>query len=182
MIKEIEKRTFKDCENCSTTLENAVYVIYDTELQYYCPPMCIPVSKLYDYFSLVVNDVSSQYFMNESKFHLYRVGSFDTITGIITNEIPTFVNSLDKYVDNSKRKLQTIIQVLNYLPCGYFKMPDEMKKVIQEKIDVAITEYVSTYVIPDLDVSKFDIGKVKDIYENYDLMLKSFDSLNINSN
>lgn len=176
MLTQDEKRTFKDNVNCSTTLENGVYVVYDTQMQSYDVPMCVPVSKLLDYFTIVVNDVNSKYYLNEEKYHLYRVGSFDTVSGIITTDVPVFINSLDRYIDRQKRNLQTIIQVLNYLPSGYFKMSEQQKRAIQDKIDSAITEYVANYVIPDLDVSKFDTEKVKDIYKHYDEMIKYRDS------
>lgn len=119
--------------------------------------------------AMLVNDVGSKYYGHESDFILNKVGDFNQETGEVENHFVERVAFLDFYIDNNQRKLQTIIKVLNYLPQGYFKMPMEQKQAIQEKIDCAITEYVANYVIPDLDVSKFDTRKINDIYKRYDV-------------
>lgn len=150
------------------TMEIGVYTIYDCVLQKFDIPIAIPVSKLYDYMSMIVNDVTSKYYGHESDYILNKVGNFNSDTGEVENHFIERISILDSYIDNAQRKLQTIIKVLNYLPSGYFKMPMEQKQDIQEKIDCAITEYVANYVVPDLDVSKFDTKKVNDIYKNYD--------------
>lgn len=150
------------------TMEIGVYTIYDCVLQKFDIPISIPVSKLYDYMSMLVNDVSSRYYGHESDFILNKVGNFNSDTGEVENHFIERVSILDTYIDKNQRKLQTIIKVLNYLPSGYFKMPMEQKQDIQDKIDCAITEYVANYVIPDLDVSKFDTRRVQDIYKNYE--------------
>lgn len=171
MLKNEEKNLIKD------TLTVGVFTIYDTVLKQYDAPICIPDNRILDYFKLVVNDVNSKYFMHESDYIIYRIGEFNNEYGslIQLDDIVSF-GSLDRFIDVEKRRLQTIVQVLNYLPCGYFKMPDEMKRDIQDKIDSAIMEYVANYVIPDLDVGKFDTEKVKDIYKHYDDMIKYRDA------
>lgn len=135
-----------------STLEIGVYTIYDTVLKEYDLPICIPVSKLSDYMSLLINDVSSRYYGHESDFILNKIGIFDKNTGEVQLHFVERVCLLDSYIDVKKRKLQTIIQTLNYLPTGYFKMPVEQKQAIQEKIDSAIKTYVENYVVPDIDV------------------------------
>lgn len=150
------------------TLNIGVYTIYDSVLKQFDIPLAIPVSKLNDYMAMLVNDVSSKYYGHESDFILNKIGDFNQETGEVENHFVERVSLLDSYIDNNQRKLQTIIKVLNYLPQGYFKMPMEQKQAIQEKIDCAITEYVSNYVIPDLDVSKYDTRKINDIYKHYD--------------
>lgn len=154
------------------SLKIGVYTIYDCVLKQFDIPLSIPVSKLYDYMCILVNDVSSKYYGHESDFILNKIGDFNIETGEVENHFIERISILDSYIDNNQRKLQTIIKVLNYLPQGYFKMPMEQKQDIQEKIDCAITEYVANYIIPDLDVKKFDTKKINDIYRNYDEYVK----------
>lgn len=136
------------------TLNNGVYIVYDCVLKQFDLPVVLPESKVDDYFKLVVNDPSSKYFNHETDFILNKIGDFDNITGEIISHFVERVKTLDFYVDNQKRKLQTIIQTLNFLPSGYFKMPAELKQDIQQKIDETIKIYVEDYVVPDIDVNK----------------------------
>lgn len=173
MFTEVEKSLKKDVTDASVdTLKIGVYSIYDCVFKQYDLPLSIPLCRLDDYMSMLVNDVNSKFYGHESDYILNKIGDFNQNTGEIELHFVERVSILDKYINQEKRKLQTIVQVLNYLPSGYFKMPLEQKQAIQEKIDSAITEYVASYVIPDLDFSKFDINKVKDIYKNYDLYEK----------
>lgn len=135
------------------TLQIGVYTIYDIVLKQYESPFSVQENKLTDYMSLMVNDVQSRFYGHESDYIINKIGSFDNETGEIQLHFVEFVAMLDSYIDNSKRKLQTIIQTLNFLPSGYFKMPLEQKEDIQQKIDSAINDYVSNYVVPDLDVN-----------------------------
>lgn len=175
MLTQQEKMPVNGSQTCADTLKIGVYTIYDSVLKQFDIPIAIPVNKLYDYMAMLVNDVGSKYYGHEIDFILNKVGDFNQETGEVENHFVEKVSYLDSYVDNNQRKLQTIIKVLNYLPQGYFKMPMEQKQAIQEKIDCAITEYVANYVIPDLDVSKFDTKKVNDIYKNYDKYVKTCD-------
>lgn len=168
MLTQQEKTSVNGPQACGDTLKIGVYTIYDSVLKQFDIPLAIPVNKLYDYMAMLVNDVGSKYYGHESDFILNKVGDFNQVTGEVENHFVERVSFLDAYVDNHQRKLQTIIKVLNYLPQGYFKMPMEQKQAIQEKIDCAITEYVANYVIPDLDVTKFDTRKIQDIYKRYD--------------
>lgn len=169
MLTQQEKTSVNGPQACGDTLKIGVYTIYDSVLKQFDIPLAIPVTKLYDYMAMLVNDVGSKYYGHESDFILNKVGDFNQETGEVENHFVERVAFLDSYIDNNQRKLQTIIKVLNYLPQGYFKMPMEQKQAIQEKIDCAITEYVANYVIPDLDVSKFDTRKINDIYKRYDV-------------
>ena len=143
----------------TSNMKNGVYTIYDCVLKQFDLPFVVPVCKLDDYMNLIVNDVSSKYFNHESDYIINRIGYFDQQSGDIELTCIERVAIADKYIDTKKRKLQTIIQTLNFLPTGYFKMPEEMKKSLQEKIDEAINKYVEDYVVPDLDVST-DMKKV----------------------
>lgn len=166
LVKENAK---KETTTCQSNMEIAVYTIYDTVTKQFDLPFSIPQVKLYDYMSHIVNDVQSKFYGHESDYILYQIGIFDQSLGDVINQEMTKVNLLDFYIDKQKRNLQTVIQVLNYIPAGYYKMPELKKKHIQEKIDNAVTEYVTNYVLPDLDVSKYDMSKVRDIYEHYDI-------------
>lgn len=138
----------------TTNIKNGIYTIYDCVLKQFDLPFVVPVTKLDDYMSLIVNDVSSKYFNHESDYIINRIGYFYQETGDVELTTIERIAIADKYIDTKKRKLQTIIQTLNFLPTGYFKMPDEMKKSFQEKIDEAIKNYVEDYVVPDLDVQQ----------------------------
>lgn len=141
------------------TLKIGVYTIYDCVLKQFDIPIAIPVSKLYDYLNLLVNDVNSKYFNHEADFILNKIGNFNIETGEIESHFIERIQTLDNFIDNQKRKLQVIIQTLNYLPTGYFKMPLEQKQVVQEKIDNAITKYVADYVVPDMDITSKSKGE-----------------------
>lgn len=152
------------------TLQIGVYTIYDCVLKQFDIPIAIPVSKLYDYLHLLVNDVNSKYFNHESDYILNKTGDFNTETGEIEPHFIERIQTLDKYIDNQKRKLQTVIQTLNFLPSGYFKMPVEMKQDIQDKIDKSITDYVANYVVPDMDINSTSDNIIKKLQkENEDL-------------
>ncbi|UPW41789.1 nonstructural protein [Peromfec virus RodF7_10] len=171
MILTQENKALNEASSMST-FEIGVYTVYDTVLQQFDYPICLPINKVEDYFKLVVNDVTSKYYLKESDYILNKIGTFNQATGEIDLHFVERISVLDSYIDKPRRRYQTMLQVLNYLPHGYFKMPDEMKKTIQDKIDSATMEYVTNYVIPDLDVSNFDLDKVKDIYKNYDSLVE----------
>lgn len=141
-------------KNIDTNIKNGIYTIYDCVLKQFDLPFVVPVSKLDDYMNLIVNDVSSKYFNHESDYIINRIGYFDQESGDVELTCIERIAIADKYIDTKKRKLQTIIQTLNFLPSGYFKMPDEMKNALQEKIDEAIKKYVEDYVVPDMDVQQ----------------------------
>lgn len=169
MYQEEVKQVKNGVEPVKTSMEIGVYTVYDTQLKQFEIPICLPVFRFDDYFKLLVNDVQSKYYEHESDYILNKIGRFNQDTGEIELHFVERISTLDKYIDLDKRKLQTVVQVLNYLPCGYFKMPVEQKQAIQDKIDEATMKYVSEYVLPDLDVSKFDMKKIKDIYNRYDV-------------
>lgn len=147
--------TEKEQKNAvESNMNVGVYTIYDCVLKQYDVPFCIQVTKLADYLLLLVNDVQSKYYNHESDYIVNKIGNFNTTTGEIEQHFVERVCMLDCYIDEKRRNLQTCIQTLNYLPSGYFKMPEEMKKDIQDQINTAVQKYVSDYVVPDLDVNK----------------------------
>lgn len=135
------------------TLEIGVYTIRNDMLRSYEDCFSCNVQQLGKYLSMIVNDVQSKFWGTESNYSLYRIGTFRTDIGKLEILEPELVNKLDMFIDNQKRTIQIICQTLNYLPTGYFKMPDEMKKQIQDKIDEATTKYINDYVIKDLDTN-----------------------------
>lgn len=147
--------TEKEVKNVAeSNMSVGVYTIYDCVLKQYDVPFCIQETKLDDYLSLLVNDVQSKYYNHEADYIVNKIGNFNTDNGEIEQHFVQRVCILDKYIDEKKRNLQTCIQTLNYLPSGYFKMPEEMKKDIQEQINNAVAKYVSDFVVPDLEVNK----------------------------
>lgn len=159
MNQTLEKKDKKTVD----TLRIGIYAIYDTVLQQFEYPFSCPESKINEYMSVLVNDPQSKYWLDEDSYILNKIASFSQENGEIKQcSIVERIQFLDKYIDKNKRQLQTIIQTLNYLPSGYFKMSQEQKEAIQKEIDDAITKYVSNYVIPDIDTSKLD-AKIDDI-------------------
>lgn len=148
-------------EKVVNTLKVGVYTIYDTVLKQFEPPFSLVENQLTQYMSLLVNDVQSRFYGKESDFILNKIAEFSQESGEINIKFIERVAILDSYIDRQKRTLQEIMKTLNYLPSGYYKMPDEQKKVIQEQIDEAIIKYVSNYVIPDLDLNKLDTHNEK---------------------
>lgn len=148
-----EKSVVESRTDVSSSLEYGVYTIYDCVLKQFEPPFCLPKSKLGDYLLTYINDTSCKYYNHEGDFIVNKIGDFNQETGEVESHFVERICTLDKYIDDRKRKLQTIIQTLNFLPSGYFKMPVEQKQAIQEKIDLAIKKYVEDYVIPDMDVN-----------------------------
>lgn len=146
--------TEKEKREAVSSLGVGVYTIYDCVLKQYDLPFTIQITKLNDYLSLLVNDVQSKYFKHESDYIVNKIGEFNQDTGEIELHFVERISMLDKYIDDKKRNLQTCIQTLNYLPSGYFKMPDEMKKDIQEQINITVQKYVAEFVVPDLEVNK----------------------------
>lgn len=171
-----EKVVSIDNKQVKDTLGVGVYTIYDCVSKQYDLPMCIPVNKIDDYFTIIVNDVNCKYYLHEQDYIINKIGDFNTDTGEIVLHFIERVAQLDKYVNNQKRRLQTIIQTLNYLPQGYFKMPEEMKKSVQENIDLAINNYVENYVIPDFDVNNLKVQKLEEKIQDYEQRLKIVDS------
>lgn len=148
MTEKVEKSV------AESNMSVGVYTIYDCVLKQYDLPFCIQVTKLSDYLLLLVNDVQSKYYNHESDYIVNKIGNFNTDNGEIELHYVERVAILDTFIDVKKRNLQTCIQTLNYLPSGYFKMPDEMKNDIQEQINKAVQKYVTDYVVPDLEVNK----------------------------
>lgn len=148
MTEKVEKSV------AESNMSVGVYTIYDCVLKQYDLPFCIQVTKLSDYLLLLVNDVQSKYYNHESDYIVNKIGNFNTDNGEIELHYVERVAILDTFIDVKRRNLQTCIQTLNYLPSGYFKMPDEMKNDIQEQINKAVQKYVTDYVVPDLEVNK----------------------------
>lgn len=157
MLTTVEKNA--TMEKVADTTQIGVYTIYDTVLKQFDLPLSVPTNKIVDYMNILINDPNSKYWNHESDYILNQIGTFDETTGFIDLKFIERVAVLDTFVDRKKRKLQTIIQTLNYLPSGYFKMPEEMKIAIQEKIDEHIKTYVENYVLPDLDVNDIKVMK-----------------------
>lgn len=166
MVQSVEKIENQASETL-TNLKVGVYTIYDCVLKQFGAPISIPVSKLNDYFNMLVNECSSPYFGHESDFILNKIGDFNQETGEIEQHFIERVCVLDTFVNSNKRNLQTIIQTLNYLPTGYFKMPAEQKELIQEQINESVQNYVKNYVVPDLDISSEKIKSLELELEDY---------------
>lgn len=168
MSKIIEKNAQNVSNNLSVI---GVYSIYDCVLKQFQAPICVPKSKVKDYFTLLVNEVQSPYYNHESDYILNEIGIFNQDTGEIEMHFVERISLLDSFIDEKKRNLQTILQTLNYLPTGYFKMPTEQKELIQQNIDEMTKKYVENYVVPDLDISSERIKLLEEKINDYEQRL-----------
>lgn len=168
MSQEFEKNAINGKMQVTNNLEIGVYTIYDCVLKQFNAPISIPESKVNDYFTLLINDMSSPYYNHESDFILNKIGTFNQDTGEIELHFVERVSILDSFVNQNKRNLQTIIQTLNYLPSGYYKMPQEQKEAIQSQINEAVQKYVENYVVPDLDISSEKIKQLEETIQDYE--------------
>lgn len=158
-------------EQCESSLKVGIYSVWDTQLKQYDSPFSCSISHLDDYLSIMVNDVQSRFYGKEEFFIVVKLGEFDSNTGaLIQCSQPEHVGMLSKYIRTVDRNMQIIIKTLNFLPQGYFKMPQEMKQNIQNDIDSAIKDYVANYVIPDMDVSSEKLKMLEK--DNTDLRMK----------
>lgn len=140
-------------KNVHETTEIFLYTVYDCVLKQFSAPVALPKSRVKDYYTLLVNDVQSPYYNHEIDYVLNQIGTFNINTGEVELHSIVRICILDSFIDYKRRNLQVLLQTLNYLPTGYFKMPAEQKEIIQENINKATEEYVKNYVIPDLDIS-----------------------------
>ena len=176
MTQTVEKKEIKAKENLKTNLIIGVYTIYDCVLKQFGAPISIPDSKINDYFTMLVNDVQSPYYNHESDYVLNRIGTFNSDTGEIELHFIERVCVLDSFINNNKRNLQTIITTLNYLPTGFYKMPQEQKEVIQQQINSAVQNYVENYVVPDLDITSEKIKSLEATIQDYEERLNIVDN------
>lgn len=168
MSNNIEKMAHNGNEQVNSTTDIAIYTVYDCVLKQFSAPVSLPRQKVTDYYTLLVNDVQSPYYGHESDYILNEIGSFNIETGEIEPKFIERICILDTFIDYKRRNLQTLLQTLNFLPTGYFKMSAEQKEAIQNKIDIAVQKYVENYVVPDLDVSSEKIKDLESIIADYE--------------
>lgn len=167
-VNKIAQNGTEEVKDVKSTIEIGIYTVYDCVLKQFTPPVSIPKQKVNDYYTMLVNDVQSPYYNHESDYILNEIGSFNVDTGEIEQHFIERVCILDTFIDFKRRNLQTLLQTLNFLPTGYFKMSEEQKKVIQENIEKATQKYVENYVVPDLDVSSEKIKNLESIISDYE--------------
>lgn len=127
-----------------------VYSLFDTALSVYDSPFVMTSADLSKFLDSVVNDVASKYYDNPQQFEVFNLGIFDDHVGEFITNSKQSLGNLSQYVDTRKREIQECIRTLNFLPVGYFKMPAEMQKDIQDKIDEAVRFYVKEFCTTDV--------------------------------
>lgn len=167
-VKNIAQNGTEEVKDVKSTIEIGIYTVYDCVLKQFTPPVSIPKQKVTDYYTMLVNDVQSPYYNHESDYILNEIGSFNVESGEIEQHFIERVCILDTFIDPKRRNLQTLLQTLNFLPTGYFKMSAEQKESIQAKIDVAVQKYVENYVVPDMDISSEKIKDLESIIADYE--------------
>lgn len=154
MVETLKKNELNGPGEVVDTLQYGAYVVYDTVLRQYSAPFVCPINELTKNISSIVNDVHSTYYGHESDYILCQNGTYNRDTGEINYVGEEKIAHLDSYIDINTRNVQTCIQTLNFLPTGYFKMPLEMQKDIQTKIDDQIKYYTETFIKTSLPANE----------------------------
>lgn len=143
------------------TLNKSIYCIYDKKLKKYSNVFLASGVDAKKIFTEMANDVSSPQYGFTSDFDCVSLGSFDESLGTFGDfndsigafiPVKTILCGLDTFVDEKRIELQYMIQTLNFLPSGYFKMPAEMQAEIKENIDLQTKKYAE-YLCNNMEVS-----------------------------
>lgn len=154
------------------SLEKSLYCLYDKKLQIYKNVFCATGVEAKHIFTELANDVTSEFYSRCSDFDCYFLTSFNCETGSLgirddgsIDCVRFIICPLDTLVDKKRIELQYMIQTLNYLPVGYFKMPSEMQQDIKDKIDEQVKKYAS-YLSDNITLDKEENVKVSDVVDN----------------
>lgn len=142
-------------------MSKKIYALRDNELSEYVAVTSLSEVEVEPYFTELANDVRSPYYQRVKDFDCLSLGVLNDETGVIDYD-RHLLCPLSSYVDEKRVEYQRIVQILNYLPTGYFKMPKEMQDGIQEQISQAVKDYVEKYADIDKLYSKLsenDIDK-----------------------
>lgn len=139
--------------------------VYDRDLKVVCACVDVYEADIDKYFIELANDIRSPYYNDTKRYTCLKIGYF-AIEGYESPFFNVAVETLcplEKYIDKKRIEYQRIIQVLNYLPNGYFKMPEEMQKEVQADIKQAVSDYVEKYA--DIDklakINKTSVASAK---------------------
>ena len=123
------------------TTEHFIYGLYDRLLKTYTHLFEANGPDAQAVFRELSNSVDSPYYRTTSDFDVVVIASFDINTGVCV-PAPQTLCRLSVFVDEARHKRQDMIQALNYLPNGYFRMPKEMQAEINESINSALKDYI----------------------------------------
>lgn len=136
------------------SLEKSLFCIYDKKLQLYKNVFCATGVEAKHIFTEMANDITSDFYSRSSDFDCYYIGAFDDGSCIVADN-RMIICGLDTLVDKKRCELQYMIQTLNYLPIGYFKMPPEMQHDIKDKIDEQVKKYAS-YLAENIELDSVE--------------------------
>ncbi len=134
------------------SLEKSIFCIYDKKLKKYSNVFLASGVDAKKIFTEMANDVTSPQYGFTTDFDCVLLAQFDEEVGTIIDENRTILCGLDTFVDEKRIELQYMIQTLNFLPSGYFKMPAEMQAEIKENIDLQTKKYAE-YLCNNMEVS-----------------------------
>lgn len=134
------------------TLNKSIYCIYDKKLKKYSNVFLASGVDAKKIFTEMANDVTSPQYGFTTDFDCILLAGFEEETGAILKDDRTIICGLDTFIDEKRIELQYMIQTLNFLPSGYFKMPAEMQAEIKENIDLETKKYAE-YLCKNMDVS-----------------------------
>lgn len=149
-----------------------IYGLHDTQLHEYVAVTSLRDVEVDSYFVDLANDIRSPYYQRSKDFDCYCLGSIDDETGVINIDDRHILCNLSKYIDLKRVEYQRIVQVLNYLPVGYFKMPKEMQDGVQQQISDAVKDYVNKYA----DIDKLSLKINDDVHVDVSSIVKEQDN------
>lgn len=150
----------KECRNFKKLV-----AIYNTDLNEYEAVQAMYESDIRPYFIELASDIRSPYYNKLKNYTVVSLGDFKRDGSIVSNK-PDTLGLLSDYADPKRIEYQRIVQVLNYLPEGYFKMPSEMQAEVQKQIQEAVISYVNKYA---------DVDKLAKFYKkDDDIILPEF--------
>lgn len=133
------------------SLDKSIYCIYDKKLKKYSNVFLASGVDAKKIFTEMANDVTSPQYGFTSDFDCILLSSFDDSIGDLSSYCKSILCGLDTFVDEKRIELQYMIQSLNYLPVGYFKMPAEMQQEIKDNIDIQTKKYAD-YLCNNMEI------------------------------
>ncbi len=124
------------------TLETKIYALYDLELKSYSYVFCGIGRDVQNFYSEMVNSVGSIFYERANSFEIVCLSDFNISTGEITLVDRFVLCRLSQLIDKKRVERQQMVQSLNYIPIGYYRMPKEMQDDINSRINDALSTYI----------------------------------------
>ena len=113
----------------------SLYFLKDKKLNDVVGAFLLKDHEVSQHFSELANDVRSPFYKRQEDFVIYCAGVVsDDDFSIIPESGSLPFSLLSEYIDVNRINYQWMVQTLNYLPTGYFKMPKEKQEEVEKDI------------------------------------------------